>query len=179
VWAFSDESERPGLMLFGVVLVSPGDLAGARRSLRALLLPGQRQVHMAKESGRRRRALLDATAGLDGLSAVVLRYRRPPGCDRLAARHLLLQAATGLVVGSGVTSWALDDQDPAQVARDRASIAHALAGVDRRLHPSYDHRPARSEPLIWAADTICWAVGAGGEWQARLGGLVTLSDIAP
>ena len=179
MWAFSDESERSGLVLFGVVLVSPGEVASARRSLRGLLLPGQRQVHMAKESARRKRAVLDAMARAQDLSAVVVRYRRPLGCDRPTARHLLLQAATGLVVGPGVTAWALDDQDPAQVARDRASIAHALAGVDHRLHPSYDHRPARSEPLIWAADIVCWAVGVGGDWQGRLGSLVTVRDIAP
>ncbi len=63
MWAFSDESERAGVMLLDVVLVSPGEVAGARRSLRALLLPGQRQVHTAKESPRRRRAVLDPPAG--------------------------------------------------------------------------------------------------------------------
>jgi len=179
VWAFSDESERAGVMLLGVVLVSPGEMAGARRSVRALLLPGQRQVHTAKESPRRRRAVLDTVARVPGLSAIVLRYRRPPGYGRLAARHLLLQAATGLVVGSGATAWALDDQDPAQVQRDRVSIAHALAGVDHQLHPVYDHRPARSEPILWAADAICWAVGAGGDWPRRLGDVVTVRDIGP
>jgi hypothetical protein len=179
VWAFSDESERAGVMLLGVVLVSPGEVADARRSLRALLLPGQRQVHTAKESPRRRRAVLDTVSRVQGLSAIVLRYRRPAGLGRVAARHLLLQAATGLVVGSGATAWALDNQDPAQVVRDRASIAHALEGVDRRLHPTYDHRLASSEPMLWAADAICWAFGAGGDWQRLLGDVVTVRDIAP
>jgi RHS repeat-associated protein len=55
-----------------------------------------------------------------------------------ASRHLLAQVATGLVVGSGATSGILDDQDPAQRARDRVSIAHVLAGVDHRLGRSYD-----------------------------------------
>jgi len=179
VWAFSDESERAAVMLLGVVLVSPGEVASARRSLRALLLPGQRQVHTAKESPRRKRTVIDTVARVEGLSAVVARYRRPAGLGRLAARHLLLQATTGLVVGSGATTWALDNQDPAQVVRGRASIAHALGGVDRRLHPAYDHRPASSEPMLWAADAICWAVGAGGDWQRRLGGIVIVRDIAP
>ena len=59
--------------------------------------------------------MLDTVARAQGLSATVLRYRRPAGLGRLTARHLLLQAATGLVVGSGATAWALDNQDPAQV----------------------------------------------------------------
>jgi hypothetical protein len=179
MWAFSDESERAGVMLLAVVLLEPGEVDGARRSMRQLLLPGQRRVHTAKESPRRRRIVIDAVGRLDGLSATVLRYRRPPGTTRVAGRHLLLQAATGLVVGSGVTSWVLDDQDDAQLARDRAAIAHALLCVDRHLHPVYDHHPASSEALLWTADAVCWAVGAGGEWSARLAGVLTVRTIGP
>ena len=178
MWAFSDESERSGLMLFGVVLVGTGDLAAARAQMAGLLLPGQRRVHTTDESDRRRKAVLDTVARTKGVSAVVLRYRRA-GTDRPLARHLLLQAATGLVVGSGVTSWALDHQVPAQALRDRASIAHALGGVERHLHPAYDHRPSWSEPLLWAADAVCWAVGAGREWQRRLGSTVVVRDLRP
>ena len=166
-------------MLFGVVLISTADLAAARARMVGLLLPGQRRVHTSDESRRRRKLMLDTVAGTKGISAIVVRYRRPAGMGKPAARHLILQAATGLVVGSGVTAWALDNQDPAQVQRDRTSIAHALVGVDHRLQPTYDHRPAYAEPLLWAANAVCWAVGADGDWQRRLGGLVTMRDIAP
>lgn len=179
MWAFSDESERAGVMLMAVVVLDPGEVDAARRKLRGLLLPGQRRVHTAKESPRRRRVILDTVSDINGLSAVVLRYRRPPGVDRVGARRLLLQAATGAVVGSGVVSWVLDDQDPAQGLRDRAAIAHALAGMDRRLHPVYDHRPARDEPLLWAADALCWAVGAGGDWRRRISDQLTIREIGP
>jgi hypothetical protein len=178
VWAFSDESERAGVMLYAVVVIAPADIEAARAQLRRLLLAGERTMHTAKESPRRRKTLLDAVARIEGLSAVVLRLRRPPGVTKVAARHLLLQAATATVVGRGVTSWVLDDMVALERVRDRASIGHALAGVDRRLHPVYDHRPASSEPLLWAADAICWAVGAGGEWRARVG-TVTVADIGP
>jgi len=116
---------------------------------------------------------------IDGLSVTVLRYRRPAGTGRTAGRHLLLQAGAGLVVGSGVTSWVLDDQDPAQRVRDRASIAHALVGIDRHLHPGYDHRPSRSEPLLWAADAACWAAGAGGDWKQRLAQVLDIRAVRP
>jgi hypothetical protein len=82
-------------------------------------------------------------------------------------------------VGSGATAWTLDDQDPTQRARDRASIAGALAGVDHRLHPVYDHRPSHAEPLLWAADAVCWAAGAGGDWQRRIAGVLAVRDIRP
>jgi hypothetical protein len=179
VWAFSDESERAAVMLMSVVLVDPGEVNRARRQLRALLLGGQRRLHTSDESKARRRQILDVVAGIDGLAATVIRYRRPEGIHKPAARHLLLQAATGLVIGSGVTSWTLDDQEPNQKQRDRAAIAHALAGVDRHLHPVYDHHPSVAEPILWAADAICWAVGAGRDWQARLTAVVTVRDIRP
>lgn len=166
-------------MVLSVVLVPTGAVDDARAQLRGLLLAGQRRVHTAKESPRRRRVLLDTVARTEGFSAVVLRHRRAQGVDRLAGRHLLLQAAAGLVVGSGATAWTLDDQDPTQQVRDRASIAHALGGVDRRLHPVYDHHPAHAEPLLWAADAVCWAVGAGGDWRRRIAGILTVRDIRP
>ncbi|HZU60723.1 MAG TPA: hypothetical protein VE983_07135, partial [Solirubrobacteraceae bacterium] len=174
---FSDESERANVMLVAVVMVPPAAVEPARVALRGLLLAGQRRIHTSDESTRRRRVALDTVAGLDALSAVVLRHRRAQGVARGASRHLLLQAATGLVVGSGVTAWTLDDQDPATRARDRASIARALAGVEGGLHPSYDHRPSHAEPLLWAADAIAWAVGAGGDWRRRVAAVVTIRDI--
>ena len=103
MWAFSDESERSGVMSPRWRSSTPVTSTGLPGKLRALLLAGQRQVHTAKEAPRRRRALLDAVGTIDGLSVTVLRYRRPPGTDRTAGRHLLLQAGAGLVVGSGVT----------------------------------------------------------------------------
>lgn len=133
MWAFSDESERANVMLAAVVLVHPSRLEGARARLRSLLLPGQRRIHTAKESARRRRLLLDTISDVEDLSATVVRLRRVQGMSRSAGRHLLLQGITGLVVGSGVTSWTLDDSDPATRARDRASVAHALSGVEGRL----------------------------------------------
>jgi hypothetical protein len=151
----------------------------ARRRMRGLLLPGQRRVHAAKESARRRRVLLDTVGSIEGLSATILRYRRPVGTTRIGGRHLLLQAATGLVVGSGVSSWVLDDQDTAQRVRDRVAIAHALTGVSAHLHPVYDHCSSASEPLLWVADALCWAVGVGGDWHRRVNPVLTLRDIRP
>lgn len=179
MWAYSDESERAAVMLMAVVLVDPGEVATARRQLRGLLLGSQRRLHTSDESAGRRAQILDTVAGIDGLAATVIRYRRTESVHKPAARHLLLQAATGLVVGSGAVSWTLDDQEANQQARDRASIAHALRGVDRHLHPVYDHQPSTTEPLLWAADAICWAVGAGTIWARRITGIVTVRDLRP
>ena len=77
-WAFSDESERANRMMFGIVFVEAQHTYELRRQLRALLLPGQRRVHMAKEGSRRRRIVLDAVVGL-GLAVTVFELPRPNG----------------------------------------------------------------------------------------------------
>jgi hypothetical protein len=129
-WAFSDESERAGVMLLAVVTVDPRAVDDARRALRGPLLRGQRRVHTAKESPSRRRAVIDTIARIEDLSAVVICYRRLEGVDRIRGRHLLLQAATGRAVGSGVVSWTFDYQDPAQRARTaRASRKRSPAST--------------------------------------------------
>jgi len=63
-------------MMLAVVLIEPGVVDDARGALEGLLLAGERQVHTAKELPRRRRVLLDTVARVEGLSAIVLRYRR-------------------------------------------------------------------------------------------------------
>ena len=172
-WAFSDESERGSSMLLGVVFVPTGAVASIRRDLRGLLLPGQRRVHTAKESPRRRRVMLDLVASLE-VEAVVLLHRRKAGTHRVEARHDLVVAATRLVTDHGVSTWVLDDQEPVQSARDRHSIA-TVAGPMAPL--VYDHRPSRLEPLLWAADALVWATGAGGEWRRRIDHLVATQAV--
>jgi hypothetical protein len=176
MWAFSDESERADRMLVGVVLVPTGALDAARAELRGLLLAGQRRIHTGDESPRRRRVLLDVVSGLDA-AAIVLRLRRSAGTDRLEARRRLLAAACTEVCGCRVGAWILDDTDPAQRARDRRTIGTAHAGLDPEHRPVYGHQPGYTEPMLWAADALCWAVGAGRDWRRRVAAVVEVRDL--
>ena len=38
---------------------------------------------------------------------------------------------------------------------------HVPASMAETSHVTFDHRQSQSEPLLWAADVVCWAVGAG------------------
>jgi hypothetical protein len=178
VWAFSDESERAGVSLLAVVLVARKDLDTTRTSMRKLLLGGERRIHTAKESPRRRRQILDTITRSPGVSAVVLRHRRLAGVDRVAARAVLIETATNLIVERAVTAWTLDNMQPAERARDRNIIGHALARADAG-HVVFDHRPSHEEPLLWAADAVCWATGAGGDWRRRIESVLTVIDLGP
>jgi hypothetical protein len=179
MWAFSDESERANRMILAVVSARPSDVHAARATMRGLLLPGQRRIHMSDESPRRRRVILDAVADLDGLAATVFTLRRPMGHTRAQGRALLLGAATRHLVDSQVTSWILDNQHPAERDRDRAAIAAVLRTCTPKQPLTYDHRRAHSEPMLWTADSVCWAFGAGGHWRQRIAHVINLRNIDP
>ena len=160
-WAFSDESERGSTMYVGVVVVPTGSLHEARRVMRAMLLPGQRRLHMAKEGQRRRRAILDAAIDLRA-DAHVLSARRELGVSRIDTRAHLLRAAAAVASESAV--WELDAQDDAQLHRDRLLLEVAFSEGG----PAYDHRPSHEEPMLWVVDAMLWAFGVGGEMRRRV-----------
>jgi hypothetical protein len=110
-------------------------------------------------------------------TGTVLRYHRPAGINHVSGRQKLLEESTRLIVRRGVTAWALDDVPPSQRARDRSTIGHGLARTGAH-HVTFDHRRSHTEPLPWAADAVCWAVGGGGDWRRRVDAIITVIDLA-
>jgi hypothetical protein len=90
------------------------------------------------------------------------------GQTRATGRAVLLGAATRHLVNTRATSWILDNQHRAERDRDRATIAAVLRTCTPAQPLDYDHRRAHSEPMLWVADAICWAYGAGGHWRQRI-----------
>lgn len=179
MWAFSDESERANRMILVVAMAPTSAVHAARAQLRELLLPGQRRIHTSDESPRRRRMILYTLTLVEDISAVAFCYRRPMGIAHVEARRALLVAATHHVVVNGASSWILDNQDPQQRARDRATITAALRGATGDSRPVFDHRRGYSEGMLWAAGALCWAVGAGGDWRRRIDRIVTIRHVEP
>jgi hypothetical protein len=179
VWAFSDESERADRLIVAVVIASPPATRQARADMRRLLLQGQRRIHTSDESARRRKLVLDTIGGLDDIQATALCFRRPLGIGRVEARRRVLQVATRHLASQGVVAWTLDDQDRAQLARDRATIGSTLAQLGAGTTLSYNHRPSASDSMLWIADAVCWAVGAGGHWRRRIDPVLSVTEIRP
>ncbi len=171
-WAFSDESERADRMLFGLTLVPAGVVKDARRALRGLLLPGQRRLHMSKESPRRRREVLRLLTSFE-MSTTIIELRRPLGISRVDARSLLLVAGAEIVADLGISIWVFDSQDDAQLHRDR----QVLGGLG--VTAVYDHRVNHEEPMLWVVDSLLWAYGAGGDWRRRADPMIDVRRIAP
>jgi hypothetical protein len=157
-------------MLLAVVFVPTAALEGARADLRKLLLPGQRRIHTYQESPRRRRILLDTVAGLEAAAVVFGLRRSSVTKTETEGRRLLLTAAGAEVCNRQVSVWVLDDVEPVQRARDRQAVRGVIGDL------VYDHRPGYAEPLLWAADAICWAVGAGRDWRRRVDAMVEVRN---
>ncbi len=161
---FVDESKhRDYLLVAGVVV--PSDLDAVRRTLRGLVMPGQRRLHMAKERDRRRRHIVDAIVA-GGVTATV--YDAGGGDrDELAAREACLRA---VVVDAAVRSspMLVLEQDDSLLWWDQQRLIEITREVGCRETLRYEHRRAREEMLLAIPDAIAWCWARGGHWRQQV-----------
>jgi hypothetical protein len=154
-----------------VVMIAVRDADPARQLLEALRMPGQRTIHMARESDSRRRAILSGVAGLDASARIVTADRR--GRSDREARDLCLRGVFETLPAE-VTQLTIEscdqDSDDRQVAR---RAVHARRGQQR---VQYDHSTRRGEPLLWMPDIVAWSYGRGGDWRRRVGPMIAAVD---
>lgn len=50
---------------------------------------------------------------------------------------------------------------------DQAALYAAVRDAAAADRLTYEHLPARSEPLLWVADTAAWCWSRGGVWPGR------------
>ncbi|MGQ0631222.1 MAG: hypothetical protein ACT4P1_09265 [Sporichthyaceae bacterium] len=165
--AFVDESKHRGLVLVAAV-VAPRDLAAVRATMRGLCMKGQSRVHFTKERTSRRGEIISAICG----SAVVLDiYDASAIADEKLARRACLQrlaAELGRIDGQRLVL----EQDDSLVAFDQGVLYSAVRQEGLVDLLSYEHLPARSEPLLWVADAAAWCWTHGGRWKDRIRPLV-------
>ena len=162
--AYVDESGRRGLMMC-VALVAPADADGIRVALRALLRPGQRRLHMTKESAPRQRLILSRLCE-QPISAVIYisGYRiQRHGRDEIMRRIVTELNIDRLIIESAV----------GQDEHDQRALQQAVheTGLRDRLH--YEHQAPKHEPLLWAADALVFSYAAGGDLRRRCEPLIT------
>jgi len=166
---FVDETkQRDYLLVAGVVAVA--DLEAVRRSVRSLVLPGQRRLHMAKEGARRRRLIASAISGLD-VQATIYDGGRASGREH-QARELCLRAVVEDAARQGHTMLVLE-QDDSLVHADRRVLYSAVHGSGAVETLRYEHRRAEHDMLLALPDVIAWCWAKGGEWRSRIEPVVT------
>lgn len=117
------------------------------------------RVHFNNESQRRKRLVLSEIREMP-VGVLVVVAHRGHGVSEFSARNACLSSVVEQLQLRGVTRLTIESRDD-----DREDQRHLLR-VRRREQPLvFEHRAADSEPLLWVADAIAWAHGAGAGWR--------------
>jgi len=174
VEVFVDEGKRGGYLLCAAIVPS-ADIAAARRAMRALKPGNRRRLHMHSEGASRRQEILARFVAAPPISAAHL-WRAPirgrperdvrDDCFRGLVAGVLEMGARRIVVESC-----------SQDRQDEQVIGACLAEAGAIGRVSYAVVPADSDELLWAADLITWAYGAGGDARRAIAELLTIHDL--
>ncbi len=171
--AFVDESIRGSRYLMGCVLIEARHLAEVRREL-IRLAGGAKRLHFHQELDSMRRGALEAFATMP-VRVEMVTCTRTHGVTEFQARAACLTAIVRLLQARSVPRLTIesrqDDRD------DQRTIA-----LVRQPEPPlvFEHVVGRREPLLWLADGVTWAVGAGGRWLALAEPMVQrLAEVGP
>ena len=159
VHVFVDESQRREYLLCAVE-VEVRHLLEVRRTMRRLLLPGQRRIHFKSESDRRRKVALTQIADLP----VRLRIGRAVG-PAADARAEAWEALLPKIRAADCQRLVVERRGRIEDRSERRFLASRL-GPDSVTE--YVHLPPHEEPILWVADAVAWAGGAGRQWHERL-----------
>ena len=164
---FVDETKQRSYLLVAGVVV-PGDLDSIRRTLRGLVLPGQRRLHMKDENDQRRRAIATAIVA-SGVTATIYdagrRYR-----NERERRAACLRALVGDAARRRDAMLVLE-QDDTLIDTDR-KLLYRAARDENCPDLRYEHRRAAAEQLLALPDAIAWCWAKGGDWRRRIGPVV-------
>ncbi|GAB94543.1 hypothetical protein BJY21_004390 [Kineosphaera limosa] len=165
---YVDESKARDYLLVAAVL-APDDLAKARRLLKALVMPGQRRLHMKRESNARRGAILHAITA-SGATATVYNAGRASRNER-EARQACLQAVVLDAAGAG-HRFLFIEQDDSLVGWERQRLIEITRAAGCRDVLQYQHRRAEHDVLLAIPDAIAWSWARGEQWRRRVQPLV-------
>jgi hypothetical protein len=155
--AFVDESVRGQRYLMGCVLIEARHLTRVRRGIAELVGEGKR-LHFHQELDSMRRSALELFVSMP-IRVTVVVCARSYGVSEFHARDACLAEIVRLLQERSVPRLTIesrqDDRD------DQRTILRS-----RQPAPSliFDHRQGQREPLLWLADAVTWAFGAGGRW---------------
>jgi hypothetical protein len=169
---FVDESKAKDYIVVATALPNSG-LAGARKMIGRLVLPGQRSVHMNAESMTRRRRIVAAVTSLAdvGLNVVILDADKRHGSDKARRSRCLVGLVAEASRALGTVQVTIDrDQTLVHMDRQDLIVATRALGVVNRL--SYLHLGRHEELLLAVPDAVAWCWARGGEWRRAVRPLV-------
>ncbi len=169
---YVDESTASEYLVVCAV-ISSRDVRPARVAMKALLLPGQRGLHMKNE---RNRATEILGAVID-LRPWILLCRVPRGVPEMEARRRCVRRLSQEACELGVSRIVLDRIDSV-VERDRSWLIAGAQEAGCHAPPfAYLHQRRHEEPLLWIADAVAWAWSRGGHHRLMIRPLVSVVDL--
>ena len=167
-WVYVDETKRGRYLLVAVPLTDAGS---TRRSVTALILPGQRRLHMVRERDSRRRLILSTLVTI-GIEATIYDAGRTYPTDR-EARAACFRALVEDLASSGGDTRLVIEQDDSLVSLDNQWLIEFTRATGQRDTLLYEHQRASSDPLLAVPDALAWAWAKGGDWRRRAEPLIT------
>lgn len=174
VEVFVDESCQKGYVLCAAV-VATGDLAAARRAMRALKPKNRDRLHMHAES-RNREQIISEFIRLGIISEAHLFISPIRGRKQRLVRDACLRELAVESAEMGATRILVESCS--QNKQDHAALTGALAGVGALDRVSVAIDTPTSHELLWAADLVAWAYCAGGRARQMVMGIVKIHEVA-
>lgn len=159
---FLDESSA-GRYRLCLVIMSEINHSKFLKSSQAFLLRGQSRFHMAKESPRRRREILDLLLRFP-FSAYIFEIDNLTLKPNSARSHLL--RAIGAHSSWSTISRLVFDRSTSENL-DTRILQDLFQSTGHRLN--FSHQASSLEPGLWVPDAILWAYAKGGEWRHKVG----------
>jgi hypothetical protein len=167
-FAYVDETQE-GRYRLSIVSIDETKLDSIRTSLRQVRLSGQSRIHMAKESDRRRKHILQTIMNLDGWKAFVIESAPRRRVSFETRQELFLLAAQH-------PFWLELDQVIVEDSNERDRDKRTFAWLNKYSNHGFAYRFEKpsQDPGLWVADIVGWSTAKGGTWKALLGGRLTL-----
>ncbi len=163
---FIDESKDPRYVL-AATLVNESEIARLRKTVRALVRPGQRSIHFYKEKNSHRRKLLSTYERLGFKTLIFESTHR----NDLEARRECFDALIGVVAEFNILRLVIE-KDVSILKFDEAMIEKLIRVNGLQDELGFEHFLRHEEPLLWVPDAVAWCANRGGEWRERASGLV-------
>jgi hypothetical protein len=151
----------------GCVLVEARHLGPLRRSIEGLASGVAPRVHFNNDSDRQKRRVLDAIAEMP-IEAFAVMCTKSHSTNEFQARAACVAEIVRQVQRREVANLVLESR---QDDRDDERVISRTRTREPML--VFEHRTARHECMLWIADAVTWAVGAGSPWRDRLGDSLT------
>lgn len=171
---FVDEGKRGDYLLCAAV-VATSDVSEARRAMRALKPANRRRLHMHSEGAARRRSILSQFVGQPPISAAFLWQTPIQGRPEREVRDTCFRSLVAHV--AKLDTRRIVVESCSQDRQDERVIGDTLARVGAIRRIDYAVVSAARDELLWAADVICWAYSAGGEYRRLIAPLVTVYNL--